>query len=70
MVPLARLVIPLGFSSQLLKPLSLPADLRVMPSVNDLGALSEAIAACALTVGVIGPNWPGDDVAAVALKNK
>jgi len=37
---------------------------RVLPAVDDLSGLAEAIKACALSVAVIGPDWPRQDVAA------
>ena len=64
MDPLPRHLLPLCFSSQVLKNLPLPADVRVLPAVDDLSGLAEAIKACALSVAVIGPDWPRQDLAA------
>ena len=64
MDPLPRHLLPLCFSSQVLKNLPLAADVRVLPAVDDLSGLAEAIKACALSVAVIGPDWPRQDVAA------
>lgn len=57
-------LIPIGLSSQILKSMSLQADTRVLPSVYDLGVLSNAITACALSIGVIGPGLSPKDQAA------
>ena len=54
-------LIPIGLSSQILKSMPLQADTRVLPSVNDLGVLSDAITACVLSVGVIGPGLSRKD---------
>ncbi len=64
MDPLPRYLLPLSFSSQVLKALPVAADARVLPSVDDLAGLAEAIKACALSVAVIGPDWPRQDLAA------
>ena len=64
MEPLPRHLLPLSFSAQVLKNLPVAADARVLPGVDDLAGLAEAIKACALSVAVIGPDWPRRDVAA------
>ncbi|MCS6242401.1 MAG: PAS domain-containing protein [Opitutus sp.] len=64
MDPLPRHLLPLSFSSQVLKNLPVAADARVLPGVDDLAGLAEAIKACALSVAVIGPDWPREDLVA------
>ncbi len=55
-------ILPIGLSSHILKALPCLAGMRVLPSVSDLAILSDAIAACAVRVGVIGPDWPRKDL--------
>jgi PAS domain S-box-containing protein len=64
MDPLPVHLLPLCFSSQVLKDLPVAAEARVLPRVDDLAGLAEAIKACPLTVAVIGPDWPQKDLAA------
>jgi len=64
MDPLPIHLLPLCFSSQVLKDLPVTAEARVLPRVDDLAGLAEAIKACPLTVAVIGPDWPQKDLAA------
>lgn len=61
---LSRNLLPLSFSSQVLRNLPVAAGLRVLPGVDDLAGLAEAIKACALSAAVIGPDWPREDLAA------
>ena len=62
MDPLPRHLLPLGFNSQVLKSLPASAGCRVLPAVDDLAGLAEAIKACVLSVAVIGPAWPKQDL--------
>jgi PAS domain S-box-containing protein len=64
MEPLPPHLLPLGFSAQVLKNLPVAAGSRVLPGVDDLAGLAEAIKACALSAAVIGPDWPRKDLAA------
>jgi PAS domain S-box-containing protein len=64
MEPLPPHLLPLGFSAQVLKNLPVAAGARVLPGVDDLAGLGEAIKACALSAAVIGPDWPRKDLAA------
>ncbi len=64
MDPLPVHLLPLCFSSQVIKDLPVAAEARVLPRVDDLAGLAEAIKACPLTVAVIGPDWPQKDSAA------
>lgn len=64
MEPLPRHLLPLGLTSQVLKDLPVAEDARVLPSVDDLGTLAEALKACPISVVVIGPDWPAQDLAA------
>lgn len=57
-------LLPIGLNSQVLKKMPMDADVRILPTVADLNALAEAIKSCALSVGVIGPDWPQQDIAA------
>ena len=62
MDPLLRKLLPLSFSAQLLKKLSAAADTRVLPAVDDLAGLSAALKAHPVSVAVIGPDWPRQDL--------
>ncbi len=64
MDPLPLHLLPLSFSFQVLKNLPVAAAARVLPAVDDLAGLAEAIKACALSVAVIGPDWPRKDLVA------
>ena len=64
MEPLPRYLLPLGLISQLLKDLPVAQNTRVLPAVADLGTFAEALKACPISVVVIGPDWPVQDLAA------
>jgi PAS domain S-box-containing protein len=61
MEPLPRHLLPLGLISQVIKDLPVAADARVLPAVDDLATLAEALKACPISVVVIGPDWPAQD---------
>ena len=64
MDPLPRHLLPLGLASQLLKDLPVAAEARVLPAVDDLATLAEALKACPISVVVVGADWPAQDLAA------
>ncbi|MCS6246235.1 MAG: PAS domain-containing protein [Opitutus sp.] len=64
MEPLPRHLLPLGLVSQVIKDLPVAEDARVLPAVDDLVTLAEALKACPICVVVIGPDWPPQDLAA------
>jgi PAS domain S-box-containing protein len=45
-----------------IKDLPVAADARVLPTVIDLGTLVEALKACPISVVIIGPDWPSQDL--------
>jgi PAS domain S-box-containing protein len=47
-----------------IKDLPVAADARVLPAVDDLVTLAEALQACPISVVIIGPDWPSKDLAA------
>ena len=61
MEPLLRKLLPVGFTSQVLKDLPVAADTRVLPAVDDLPGLAAALKACPVTVVVIAPDWPAQN---------
>ena len=63
MDPLFRKLLPLGFSAQLLKNLPVATGARVLPAVDDLAGLTAALKAYPVSVAVIGPDWPPQDLA-------
>ena len=60
---LPRYIIPVGLTAQIIKNLPAAATARVLPSVDDLKALTEAIKAYPVSVAIIGPEWPKKDMA-------
>jgi len=64
MEPLPRHLLPLGLISQVIKDLPVAADARVLPAVDDLATLAEALKACPISMVIIGPDWPAQDLAA------
>jgi hypothetical protein len=62
--PLPRHLVPLGLISQVIKDLPVAADARVLSAVADLATLAEALKACPISMVVIGPGWPAQDLAA------